>query len=134
MVLDLFPVGAVLNIAVIQLTHCHSSGYGQRNPLVGRAEQHVKLLSEGSHNSPGIILAQTAKLSSCSIKSCIDKKRRLSSAFGDKIPEPQHLAVNHKLDEFLLVIFHPYPPCLCVKFPIEPPQSAPEYPALPALS
>ena len=60
MVLDLFPVGAILDILVIELADCHRRRHRQRNPLIGRPEQHVKVKAKLAFYRLGIVLAQFA--------------------------------------------------------------------------
>ena len=39
-----------------------------------------------------------------------EKKRSLSSGFGYEISKFQYIAINHKLNKFLFILFHFYPP------------------------
>ena len=56
MVLDLFPVGALLDILVIELADRHRRRHRQRNPLIGRPKQHVKVKAELAFYRFGIVL------------------------------------------------------------------------------
>ena len=106
MVLHLFAVGAVADVRAVVLTEGHAGRHRQRDSLVGRSEQHVKLRAEGALNGLGVILAQLAQLRSRAVKTSVYKKRSLSAALGHEIAEPQNLAVDHELNKFLLITFH----------------------------
>ena len=71
----------------------------QRDPLVGRTEHSVKVLSDLFFDKLGVKLTQGGDLPAGAIVSRIHEIWGLSSAFGSKISETEHIRLQHKLNK-----------------------------------
>lgn len=64
-----------------------------------------------------MVESDVLKFGEFTLKTCIHKKRRFSSALQRKLSEFQHITFHHKFNKFLLVTFHiSKPPYLQVFF------------------
>ena len=84
----------------------HGSDDGQRNALVGRSEDNVKIQAKVVMNGTGIIQAQLMELISRNIGTGVHKKGRRASALKRKLAKFKYVTFDHKLNKFLLVVFH----------------------------
>ena len=79
-ILYLLAVGAVTDVCIVQLADRTRRCYRKRNPFVCRSEEHIKIQSEFFFDRSCVVSAQSAQLCACTVKSCIYKKRGISSA------------------------------------------------------
>ena len=78
----------------------------QRNTLVGRPEQHVKVVAKVIVDGLGVILAQLLELIARHVGAGVHEERGLAAALERELAKLEDVALNHKLDELLLVSLH----------------------------
>ena len=106
MVLGLLAVAAVLDLLAVQLVVGNCGHDGQRNTLVGRPKQDVKVVAKVIVDGLGVILAQLLELIARHVSAGVHKERGLTAALERKAAELKNVGLNHKLDELLLVSLH----------------------------
>ena len=106
MVLGLLAVAAVLDLLAVQLVVGNCGHDGQRNTLVGRSKQHIKVVAKVIVDGLGVILAQLLELIARHVSAGVHKERGLTAALERKAAELKNVGLNHKLDELLLVSLH----------------------------
>ena len=110
MVFYFFSVGAVLDVRAEVLADRHACCNCQRDSLVSRSKENIEVCSECIIDCFRVVLAELSELGACAVESCVYEKRSLSSGFGYEISKFQYIAINHKLNKFLFILFHFYPP------------------------
>ena len=103
MILDLFAVEAVVDIAVKKIVHGNASRHGKRNSLVCRTEKRVNSSLDMLLNIACVIFAQLGSLCACLVIACIDEIRGLSAALGSEVAEKQNAGTHHKFNKILFI-------------------------------
>ena len=106
MILDFLTVRTVADLLAIQLVKCHCRSYAEWDSLICRSEKHIKIIPIMLMDRLRIILSQLTKLCACHISSRIHKKWRFTTTLQCKVTKLQHITLHHKLDKFLLILFH----------------------------
>lgn len=106
MVLGLLAVAAVLDLLAVQLVVGNCGHDGQRNTLVGRSKQYIKVVAKVIVDGLGVILAQLLELITRHISAGVHKERGLTAALERKAAELKNVGLDHELDELLLVSLH----------------------------
>ena len=105
-VLGLLTVAAVLNLLAVQLVVGNGGHDSQRNTLVGRPKQDVKVVAKVIVDGLGVILAQLLELIARHVSAGVHKERGLAAALERKAAELKNVGLDHELDELLLVSLH----------------------------
>ena len=105
-VFGLLAVAAVLDLLAVQLVVGNCGHDGQRNTLVGRSKQHIKVVAKVIVDGLGVILAQLLELIARHVSTGVHKERGLTAALERKAAELKDVGLDHKLDELLLVSLH----------------------------
>ena len=107
MIFCLLAVGTIAHFLTVKIAVGDSRRHAERNSLVCRPKEHVKIIAVIFMDGPGIILSQFLQLRSGHIGTCIHKKRGFPAALKRKVPKFQRLAVHHELNKLFLIVFHP---------------------------
>src|SRR5690606_37694901 len=84
-------------------------GRGERNALVGRAEEQIDVLRAIVYQCLGIIAAQPGQAVAGVEQAGIEEVGALAAGLEGKFAEAQHVAIQREANEFPLILVHLLP-------------------------
>jgi hypothetical protein len=105
MILGFLAIEGPGHAAMVVLGQRHRGGGGERNSLVGRAEQHVELKARARERG-GVALAEHGDGFAVIEQPRIEEVRALATGLQLEIAEAQRAARQGEVDEGSLVLLH----------------------------